>query len=94
MLLLLLSCVPTESGIDATTLSGTVQVPPNPEAFAETNDPSGPTRRDSLSRADDVGEMEYRFLQVTGSFREWPAEVGAATDQDWYTLTANADGEV
>lgn len=94
MLLLLLSCVPTESGIDATTLSGTVQVPPNPEAFAETNDPSGPTRRDSLGRADDVGEMEYRFLQVTGSFREWPAEVGAATDQDWYTLTANADGEL
>ena len=92
MLFLLLSCVPTESGIDATTLSGTVQVPPSPDVFAETNDPGALGARDAFTKADGLGTMEFRYRQVTGTFREWPAEVGAATDEDWYTLTANAAG--
>lgn len=92
MLLILMSCYPVETGIDSTTLTGTLSLPADPVTFEETKDGTGLQARDQIARADEVGDLGWRFKQVTGDMREWPAAPGDPTDEDFYTFSPIASG--
>ncbi len=92
LLFSLLSCYPIETGIDSTSLTGTVTLPADPETFEESKDPDGLNSRDRLDKADEIGDLGWRFKQVTGVMREWPANPGDPTDEDFYTFEPIASG--
>jgi len=89
-MLLLLACTFTETGIDSTTLSGSIQVP---QAALDEDRDTKANPRDTIADAQEL-ELSWRWEAVSGSLRTFPesADEDNPTDSDYYVFKARADG--
>ncbi len=86
--LALTACIPAETGIDHTVISGTISIPPATVEDGRTNNdvatPQG-------LGPDDSTTMTYRSVIVSGKISDWPSGFGNAEgDPDNYAFTAPA----
>ncbi|HJN75459.1 MAG TPA: hypothetical protein QGF58_16135 [Myxococcota bacterium] len=89
-MLLLLACVPTETGIDSTTLSGSVVIH---QVIIEEERDLLAAPRDTVDTAQQVG-ASWRWEAVEAAIRQFPQDASdeKPVDVDYYTFTALADG--
>jgi hypothetical protein len=89
--LALTACLPDETGIDHTVLTGTLTIPP---ATAEDTRGNNDLAAASPLGADDSTSLTYRSVVVAGKVSSWePQGIGALYgDPDYYVFTPIADG--
>ena len=85
--LLAVACYAPETGIDQTTLVGTVELPPAAEALEEDTDGTE-SARDTYDTAQEI-ELNWRWQNVGGQIRQFPPGL---EDVDWYSFSPLADG--
>ncbi len=91
LLLALPACIPAETGIDRTVLSGTITIPPAQLEEARGNDALASAQ---ALGPDDSTALTYRATVVTGTVSGWvPAGIGDTYgDPDYYAFSPLADG--
>ena len=88
--LLLTACLPAETGIDRTVLTGTLVIPPVLVSDGRTNDQVATAQ--GLGPDQGVG-LTYRSVVIDGAVSDWPSGFGNAEgDVDNYAFAPAADG--
>ncbi|MFN7142592.1 MAG: hypothetical protein ACK4YP_02365, partial [Myxococcota bacterium] len=88
--LLLVSCLPDETGINRTVISGTITIPPATVNDGRTNDAVAAPQ---ALGPDDTTQLTYRSVVVSGTVSEWPSGFGNAEgDVDNFAFAPVADG--
>ncbi|MDP2317384.1 MAG: hypothetical protein Q8P41_31155 [Pseudomonadota bacterium] len=83
-------CIPAETGIDHTILTGTISIPP--AAIEDGRNNNDVTTPQALG-TDDSKSLTYRAVVVTGKVNDWTAGIdGGYGDPDHYVFTPIADG--
>ena len=90
-LLLALSCIPTETGIDGTTLSGVVEIPP---AVTEEHRDAKASPSDTILLAQDLGNLSWRWERIDGEIRRFQsgADEENPADSDYTVFRPAASG--
>lgn len=88
--LLIPACLPAETGIDHTVISGTITIPPATVNDGRTNDAVAAPQ---ALGPDDTTQLTYRSVVISGTVAEWPSGFGNAEgDVDNFAFAPVADG--
>jgi hypothetical protein len=89
LLLALAACVQPETGIDRTSITGTVRV----LARAEGEGPGN----ENVESAQDLGDLHYGWTVISGEIDKFGmlgADIAPSADEEWYLFTTSTGGDV
>lgn len=89
---ILLACVPSETGIDSTTLIGTAEIPPGALIEGQRDLKGSPL--DTILLGQDLGTLSWRYESVSGLIRQFhdTADEDNPADSDYLLFSPAASG--